>query len=566
MTAPGESSVSYLCPQCQTRLTARAEDAGQRRECPQCGKQVKVPGVPNRPAGTGAGRAGGTAEAAATPRRGIANIPLICPLCGTRMYATPQQVGQTMVCPDCLESVVVPDQAPPPRKRSASSPPSTPVGPASPSVTGGDAQDDDELKLSEPVELPRHRSVSKQMSELLDEYEHDATSGGQAPSPPASPSPAAPPPAAAKRPLPGGEFAAKCPVCDTLIYATAEEIGQERTCPDCFSKVIIQAPRPKPRRVNDVVEADYDDEDFVLGAPVELDVFKPSAHEPTPKTVGEESLLRAQRELDQREPQQVDLPGAPLWTGLFNFLPDPVLISRLVASGLLLGGAISLLQVTIGLSRGNALLQFLAVGCSIATLVTELLALALLAANCLTILQETAEGGDRVSQWPESSPLEWAVESFSVGMAMFFSGLPGMLVFWATAAAGMSMGTSWIFVGISWYIFFPVALLSILESASLTSPVSKPILDSLRSETLLWVTFYLITFFLALGVAITLTLLTLSNAYPLLFALGIVWAFAAFLYFRLLGRLAWACQVRPTLRQDADENEGHTSSEGRPKT
>ena len=89
-----------------------------------------------------------------------------------------------MVCPDCLESVVVPDQAPPPRKRSASSPPSTPVGPASPSVTRGDAQDDDELKLSEPVELPRHRSVSKQMSELLDEYEHDATSGGQVLRPP----------------------------------------------------------------------------------------------------------------------------------------------------------------------------------------------------------------------------------------------------------------------------------------------------------------------------------------------------------------------------------------------
>ena len=291
--------------------------------------------------------------------------------------------------------------------------------------------------------------------------------------------------------------------------------------------------------------------------PVELDVFKPPPTNRLPRQWAKNpSCVLSENSTNASRSRSISR-GLSLWTGLFNFLPDPVLISRLVASGLLLGGAISLLQVTIGLSRGNALLQFLAVGCSIATLVTELLALALLAANCLTILQETAEGGDRVSQWPESSPLEWAVESFSVGMAMFFSGLPGMLVFWATAAAGMSMGTSWIFVGISWYIFFPVALLSILESASLTSPVSKPILDSLRSETLLWVTFYLITFFLALGVAITLTLLTLSNAYPLLFALGIVWAFAAFLYFRLLGRLAWACQVRPTLRQDADENEGH---------
>ncbi len=269
-----------------------------------------------------------------------------------------------------------------------------------------------------------------------------------------------------------------------------------------------------------MVDADYKDDDFVLAAPVELDVYKPAADGVAPKTMGEESLIRAHRERDQREKEEADLPAAPLWTGLFNYLPDPVLIARLIVSGLLLGGALSLLQATINVSRGNAMMQFLAVGGSIATLVTELLALTLLAANCLTILQETTDGHDRVSQWPESNPAEWAVESFSVGMAVFFSGLPGMIVFWVTTAAGMSVGTSWIFVGISWFAFFPIALLSILESASWTTPVSKPIVDSLRSETLLWTTFYIITFFLALGVAITLTLLTLANNYLLLFAIG----------------------------------------------
>ncbi len=248
MTSPGDSSVSYLCPQCQTQLTAKAADAGQRHACPKCGKLAKVPGVPGRRTDGGTGAAADASEASATPRRGIANIPLICPLCGTRMYATKEQVGQLMVCPDCLESVAVPDLSPPPRKPSAAPPqPSTttaaaagPPGPVAPPVAGSDKEDDDDLKLSEPVELPRHRSVSKQLAELLDEQE-DASPGRRACDATAS----SPPSAAAKRPQPGGEFTAKCPVCDTLIYVTQEDVGQQRTCPDCFSPMVIKPARPK---------------------------------------------------------------------------------------------------------------------------------------------------------------------------------------------------------------------------------------------------------------------------------------------------------------------------------
>ncbi len=40
-------------------------------------------------------------------------IPVVCGLCGTRMYGTEDQVGQTIACPDCGRQCIVPPPAPP---------------------------------------------------------------------------------------------------------------------------------------------------------------------------------------------------------------------------------------------------------------------------------------------------------------------------------------------------------------------------------------------------------------------------------------------------------------------
>ncbi len=77
---------------------------GQRLVCPGCGKTVKVPG------GTASGTPSAAepdGESSGSQRPGIANIPIICPFCRSRMYASRAQVGKTMVCPDCLETVAV---------------------------------------------------------------------------------------------------------------------------------------------------------------------------------------------------------------------------------------------------------------------------------------------------------------------------------------------------------------------------------------------------------------------------------------------------------------------------
>ncbi len=547
MSSSGDSSVSYLCPQCQTVLTAEAADAGKRRECPQCGKLVKVPGTPtssapNRPV---------------SQTGGIADIPVVCPLCGTRLHATKDQIGQPIVCPDCLESVVVPDLAPPrraPREPAGPGPPAEPdkrpepSGPEPPPVastaTPGSAEDD--YQLSEPVELPQHRSVTRKMADLLDQVTADPGAHKTPPPPP-------------RREVPP-QFAIKCPICDTMLQATAEEIGTSRACPDCYSQVVVTAPRPKARRVNEVVVSDYANDDYKLSDPVDMDVYHPSASDVAPRTVGEEALRNARLAQAERERETPQLPINPLVTGVFAFLSGAT-ITRLAVSGLLIGFCAWLLATIIHLINGPPGQWLAALVLCVVWLLAFVTTASLTAINLLTVLLESAEGNAEVAVWPENSLAEWIMDSMPLLMAAFFASGPGILFTLTWSSSGMPASTAWIFTGFSFYALFPVAQLSILETASLSNPFSPPIIASLRAQFLLWATFYIETFFLGLAVAFVITSLLNKPGLPLSLLLGLCLASGAFVYCRLLGRLAWACQMGPNRTEKKRKKEGKSERE-----
>jgi DNA-directed RNA polymerase subunit M/transcription elongation factor TFIIS len=582
MTSPGQVPVSYLCPRCRTALTAHAEHAGQRRECPHCGKLVKVPGTPGSASTSAAASPAPTAAQPPAPiQQGIAHIAVLCPLCGTRMYATRQQVGQTMVCPDCLETVAVPETsaatpaASPakPVRTSRSVPPKKPA-PSSP-VSDPDA--DDDLKLSDPVTIPVERYLPKNLSDMLRD---SASPSSPRPSTERTTSPSAPPgdlpvvrddvvrddvvrddvvrddvvrDDVVRDDVVHDDFAVKCPTCDTLVYATDDEIGQQRICPDCLSIVQITRPRPKPRRVNEVVEANYEGQLFTLSEPVSLDIYRRTEAGLEPKTMGEDALRKAQRELDDRKQEEFELPAIPLWDGLFRFLPHASVIMRWLVSAALLGGIAKLATATVTWAAAGGVGWFAALMGTVAIIALTVVSFVFIGSTCLTIIQESANGRDQITEWPEMTPIDRAAESLSVAIAVFYAILPGLILFGVTGAMGMPAGTRWIFLGISLYLFFPVVQLSVLESDSLTSPLSQPILTSLSTDFLLWCTFYLMTFAIALLVALTLAPWRADLSTVVVMLLGAVWAFAIFMYYRLLGRLAWACQVRPLEKEDVEQ-------------
>lgn len=113
MSAPSPpSSPRFVkCPGCGTRLKVRAEDAGKRAQCHECGKLFRLGGAP-APAPV-LPTAAATRQEPVPPRQPLTtpkpiNVldnahlhPVHCELCQTLMYATDAEVGKLVKCPDC---------------------------------------------------------------------------------------------------------------------------------------------------------------------------------------------------------------------------------------------------------------------------------------------------------------------------------------------------------------------------------------------------------------------------------------------------------------------------------
>lgn len=119
-----ESAIVVPCSVCHTRMQASEKQIGQTLTCPDCGAAtvvVRPAAVPRRQTARSPDEIGDyplANEVAHAPGELPASqqtfIALLCPVCHTRFHATVDQVGQSLICPDCGSRAVVP-AAPPPR-------------------------------------------------------------------------------------------------------------------------------------------------------------------------------------------------------------------------------------------------------------------------------------------------------------------------------------------------------------------------------------------------------------------------------------------------------------------
>ncbi len=119
MTSGGDD-IRFACPACGGRLRAPASQAGRKMRCPKCQADFDVPAASNfQPAtrsvrgAASSARPGGQSPPVKkqSAPRDVPNIPVVCKVCNTRMYARRQQIGQRLACPDCGTMCTV---APPP--------------------------------------------------------------------------------------------------------------------------------------------------------------------------------------------------------------------------------------------------------------------------------------------------------------------------------------------------------------------------------------------------------------------------------------------------------------------
>lgn len=103
MSEAKQKTLRFKCPSCSVVLKGKLSDAGKQRKCPKCNQKFKIP----RPK---------VAEGSSAPKKEQELIPVVCGLCQTRMYATYDQIGHSIECPDCFTQSLVKEPKHRPKK------------------------------------------------------------------------------------------------------------------------------------------------------------------------------------------------------------------------------------------------------------------------------------------------------------------------------------------------------------------------------------------------------------------------------------------------------------------
>ena len=204
----GQELISFPCDICNTNIGVRKEQVGEEIVCAECGKKIIVPKSIAEQAKVRLQDKLDRAVALMTPKEtyslhdgitvptheGPKPFRFFCRLCGTALFATEEQIGTAVPCPDCEAKTTVPSQK----------------------------------IASKPLPLPPSAFEGTTAYKL-----------------------AAPSKIGAKEPSAGAPQENLVPVvcgfCGTRMHATEIQIGQSKTCPDCGQATEIKAVS-KPRK------------------------------------------------------------------------------------------------------------------------------------------------------------------------------------------------------------------------------------------------------------------------------------------------------------------------------
>jgi DNA-directed RNA polymerase subunit M/transcription elongation factor TFIIS len=454
---------------------------GRRARCAACNAAFTVP-APTNSEGPPAIAPAKPPEA---PTEAPEHIGFECRVCGTRMYGRSNQVGKKLKCGDCGALSEVP---PPPKPKRTNMPA---------------ALEGEQYELWEPDDQPLPSQILAAQPKLI---------------------------------------AVKCRRCDTMMYPTDREVGQEIACPDCGTKHLVPPP-PKP-----VVRPS------VLASDATTPLLDPAAHPgerphvlpPSRKMMHEERAeAEYARALEKSKrtgkPMEIDihgrpvLPRWPLVSGILPFLfSSGVPIAWIALSiGFFMSGHVLLFGLGMAMMGGFAAIGgmcIFAMGC----VMTMLCASALFSIMLQTIM-ESSMGNRHIQDWP--SFLDWFGNLIYVGVAYATSAIPGYAIA-QIPPLNSEPGMAALLCAVSVVLCLPIVMLSQLEINSPWGLLSGRILTSMARCPFSWAFFYLeclilaaicgaATYFFAdLNPAAALWLTPLYVAVLILFA-------------RLLGRLAW---------------------------
>ncbi|MCG8586831.1 MAG: hypothetical protein MI757_19175 [Pirellulales bacterium] len=474
MTAHADTLIRFACSKCGTQLRAMPAQIGRTLACPKCGAANEVPGeTPSS-----------TAESAASTHvhRHQKDVPVVCGLCSTRMYASRDEIGQEIKCPDCGTLTQIKE-------------------PTKPRPAG--------VNVSPPVEV----GDEYQLRDDEDSFapQRDDTK----------------------------YFVYFCKLCSTQMRATIDDVGQTVECPDCELEMEI----PAPAIHNDAPAPVDEDPELAIGAAEEVKQAELMEHEKL-RVVDGAATAPAGLRRDYGYADDPDPPEYPFASRVFSFLFYRTTRPNWLALGLMFAPLWYAMGVALEMSEGAAAERGLALLMFVSTFMFSIVWGSVAAACLLTIVNETAAGNDEIVEWPELLDItSWVVAAFygvnalavSAAPAAILSMLVGVPPLWIPVVAVAAV-----------YLVLPPVLLSMLANGSPLGIVSAEINQRMRMNAGACVRFYAATGLVYAVVLGSCYALLQLHGFMAAMAAGVLVAMGTFLVARLIGRLGWVLSQEPT--------------------
>lgn len=463
------------------------------------------------------------------------SIQVQCPSCNAVLQISESLRGERVVCERCGGKLKVPGLSSSATaeddwlKLDTESEAVRSVAQAAPSPDpAGDDGGADEFILPEtpqplPPATPRPLSATKPRSGMtppsLSEADLEllAGFGGE---PPANPNRAKL--VAVKTPT-DGRFRVRCPVCESMNYATIDQIGKRIRCGDCDSPITVPPP-PKPKQTYqpDIESAqvfkfsDGDEEQTSSARPT--DPFRRSA---------DDYLRAAEKAEDEVDEPEWELPSFGSWfTRLGKVFLDPAVGLHI---GLLSLFAFVPTYILLNLDHEARIVMM-------GMFAMALVFTALVVACGFAILQSVANGEEKVSEWPVFDPMEWLGQIFVAICATAVAAGPIALLAHFFSPGGLATVALAMF---SLYLLYPIVLMSMLDEQSVFVPFSADVSKSVMRAPDQWGAAYLASAGLFAVMFFAYLFATICSAVVGAAIVIFVTIAGIFFYFGILGQLAY---------------------------
>lgn len=317
-----------------------------------------------------------------------------------------------------------------------------------------------------------------------------------------------------------------CRVCDTLMYARSEQIGDQLKCPDCGGLTVVKKPPQEAEKKSVLVPAG---EEYQLDPAEHL---APAAIPEYVERLKRESRLRVELEAERKAAERPRMPRFPTFVGVWPMLfsePIPVWWVALSAGGM----GVMFFAIEGAATQIAGVQAIYAMLCTTLAVFLGAFWFGPLASLSCAIVAESSDGLKKLHSHPNIFVVNCFPEIAHIICPLSLSLAPGL---------GLMKFTTWQtwapVAALSWLILFPVMLLSTLQQNNPMGIYSPALWSSVVLRPAHWLLFYIQA---AVIIAVTgATILRIVHAAPEWILITVPVGLAGwFVYLRVLGRFAW---------------------------